>query len=505
MKLESRSDKAIVNTISVLLFELVAAVCGFILPRLILSHFGSSYNGITLSISQFIGVIALLKSGIGSVTRSALYKPLNRKNSYEISEVVNATKKFMRRVALIFAGALLIFAALYPFLVSNEFDWFFAFSLFIILAVDTFAQYFFGLPYQMLIQADQRSYIISIVNICSTIANTIIASILILSGFGIHVVKLGSALVFLVPPLFYMFWAKKRYHVDGSVPANDKLISQRWDAFAHQLANFINTNTDIIVITVILNLREVSVYSIYFMIGHAIKKAINSVGSGTTAAFGNMMARKEQRVLESRFRDYECLFFYVTTILVTITVVLLTSFISVYTKGVTDVNYIRETFAVLVCMSVFFMCVKVPYEQIVFAAGHFKQTRNAAFIEAGIHITASISLTYFWGLNGIVLGLVIATIYRLIVYTRYVYKNIVETPQNRIILRYMYSFLMFGGAIGLQYAFGFHIANSYSEWFVQALFTTFLIFLLGTLLSFLLFKIEMTNLYMMVRSKIIRK
>lgn len=60
----SRSKKAFRNTICQLLLEAITAACGLILPRLILSYFGSTYNGIIQSISQFISCIALLKSGI---------------------------------------------------------------------------------------------------------------------------------------------------------------------------------------------------------------------------------------------------------------------------------------------------------------------------------------------------------------------------------------------------------------------------------------------------------
>ena len=501
MKLKSRSGKALVSTLSELLFELVAVICGFILPRLILSHFGSAYNGITLSISQFIGTIALLKAGIGSVTRAALYKPLARNNPEEISEVVNATKKFMRKIAMFFSVAVMIFAAVYPLLVSNDFDWFFAFSLFLILSVDTFAQYFFGLPYQMVLQADQRTYIISIVNIISVVANTIVASILILSGFGIHIVKLGSAIVFLFPPIFYMLWVKKQYHLDDTVAPNDKLIAQRWDAFAHQLANFINTNTDIIIVTIILNLKEVSVYSVYYLVGNAIKKIVNAVGTGTMAAFGNMLAKGEEKLLRKRFSEFECLFFYVSTILLTITAILLTSFVSVYTKGITDVNYNRESFAILVSLSVLLMCIKVPYEQIVFAAGHFKQTRNAAFIEAGIHITLSIILTYLLGLNGIVLGVIIATTYRLVVYSGYVYKIILKLSYRVLLTRVLFSIFLFGGGIVVFHYLTIGFASSYISWIVQAMWVSVIIMLVGTVAAFLFFRDEMKAISELLLSK----
>ncbi len=52
------------------------------------------------------------------------------------------------------------------------------------------------------------------------------------------------------------------------------------------------------------------------------------------------------------------------------------------TSTITDVNYIRPLFGYLICGSIFFTCIKLPYEQMVYAAGTFKETRNGAFVEA---------------------------------------------------------------------------------------------------------------------------
>lgn len=118
----SRSKKAFRNTMCQLLLEAITAICGLILPRLILSYFGSTYNGIVQSISQFISCIALLKSGIGSVTRAALYKPLSKNDSIGISEIINATEQFMRRIAVIFGIFVVAFACVYPLIVSEDFS-----------------------------------------------------------------------------------------------------------------------------------------------------------------------------------------------------------------------------------------------------------------------------------------------------------------------------------------------------------------------------------------------
>ena len=75
-----RKRRLFYNTISSLIFQLTTIICGFILPRLILTAFGSEVNGLVNSIIQFLGIISFLELGVGAVVQSTLYKPLAEKN-----------------------------------------------------------------------------------------------------------------------------------------------------------------------------------------------------------------------------------------------------------------------------------------------------------------------------------------------------------------------------------------------------------------------------------------
>ena len=149
-----RSRKALISTLSGISYELVSAICGFIVPRLILGAFGSAYNGITSSITQFLSCVVLFKTSIAGVTRAALYKPLSEKNERDISGIFNATQQFMRKIALIYAVNTVVFSAVYPFLVQEEFSWGFSASLVLVMGLSHFVQYYFGMTWQILLEAD---------------------------------------------------------------------------------------------------------------------------------------------------------------------------------------------------------------------------------------------------------------------------------------------------------------------------------------------------------------
>lgn len=71
-----RQVRAKLNIVMSLMTQIVAMLCGFVIPQLMISAFGSEAYGATSSITQFLAYITLLEGGIGGVARAALYKPL---------------------------------------------------------------------------------------------------------------------------------------------------------------------------------------------------------------------------------------------------------------------------------------------------------------------------------------------------------------------------------------------------------------------------------------------
>ncbi len=65
-----RRKKAFLNIATALLLEIITVLVGLVVPRLIIGAFGSATNGLVNSITQFLGYIALLQSGVGSVIQS---------------------------------------------------------------------------------------------------------------------------------------------------------------------------------------------------------------------------------------------------------------------------------------------------------------------------------------------------------------------------------------------------------------------------------------------------
>ena len=256
-----RSKKALKNIIASVLLQVITVICGFIVPRLIIKNFGSDVNGLVTSITQFLAYITLLESGFGPVVKSILYKPIANKNKSEIEKILKASEKFFRTISYIFIVYIIALSIALPNIVSNEFDKLFTLSLVVIISISTFAEYFFGMTYKLYLQAEQKTYIASSIQMGTTILNTIMTILLIYLGANIQVVKLISATIFIFRPILQNLYVKKKYKINLKNVNENYKIKQKWDGLAQHLAYVVHSNTDVVILTIFSNTTEVSVYS----------------------------------------------------------------------------------------------------------------------------------------------------------------------------------------------------------------------------------------------------
>lgn len=421
----SRIGRAKLNIVFALLGQLVTLICGIIVPRLLMGAFGSEAYGATASIAQFLAYITLLEGGIAGVTRAALYKPLAENDSKTISEIVGEIKAFFRIIAWVFAVYVVVLAVSFKAISSaKSLDWISSFFLVIAISISTFAEYFIGISYSVLIQAAQRNYITTIVNMVIKIVNTILIVLLVNAGKNLIIVKFVSSCIFVIKPIVLWLYVRKNFALVSDPIEKTNHLKDKWAGLAQHIAFFLHSNTDIAILTLLGNLKMVAVYSVYYMIVSQIQSFCSSFTTGMEALFGDMIARNEIDRLYEVFNDFETLISVISTIMFSVTAVMIVPFVSVYTNGVTDTNYIEPVFAIVLIFASFVFCLRTPYHGMIIAAGHFRQTQKAAYGEALINISLSVMLVRPLGLVGVAIGTLSATCVRMLYYAFYLRSNI---------------------------------------------------------------------------------
>lgn len=460
-----RSKKAVKNIITSLLQQIVTVICGLIVPRAIIGTFGSSVNGLISSITQFLSYITLLEAGIGPVIKSALYKPIAKKDKTQIEKILKASQKFFRVISGIFIVYLIALCFIYPLIVSTEFEIGYTISLILIIAISTFAEYFFGMVYKLYLQAEQKTYVTSTIQIGTTILNAILVVLLIKFGANIQIVKLGSAFVFVLRPILQNIYVRKKYNINFKNVKEKYELKQKWDGLAQHIASVVHNNTDIAILTIFTNTVEVSVYSVYLYVVTGIKNMVQSLTGGVDASFGDMIAKGEQENLNRSFKTYELFYFTLITIVYIVTLVMILPFVKVYTNGIADANYYRPTFAILITLAELVWSIRLPYNGITLAAGHFKQTNKGAWVEVFTNLIISIALVFKFGMIGVAIGTLVAMTIRTIEFMYHTSKYILKRSQmenvKRVAILIIETLIMV--PIGF-YISSFIEVNSYISW-----------------------------------------
>lgn len=423
-----RNKRLMWNTVSSITFQVTTVLCGFILPRLILQSYGSEVNGLVSSVQQFLQIIAFMELGVGAVVKSSLYKPLAENDTVKISEIMASANKFFKKLALILVVYVIGLIAFYPMISNQSFDWWYSALLIAAMSISSFAQYYFGIVNQLLLTADQKGYVQYIIQIVTLVVNTLACAVLIKMGSSIQMVKLTTSLIYLVRPLVLKLYVDRHYKIIKNIKYEGEPIKQKWNGVAQHVTAVVLDSTDSVVLTLFATLSDVSIYYVYHMVVYGVKQLFSVTANGIQSALGELWAKKKYDELQEMFGWVEWSIHTAVTFLFTCTGLLIVPFVSVYTKGIDDINYIVPVFAILITMANAAHCLRMPYNIMILAAGHYKQTQNSYIVSAVLNIVISIVTVKAFGLVGVAIGTLIGMAYQTIWMALYVSKKIIQWP-----------------------------------------------------------------------------
>ncbi|MBR7073457.1 MAG: polysaccharide biosynthesis C-terminal domain-containing protein [Eubacterium sp.] len=467
-----RKRKVMLNIITTIVFDVIMTLTNFIVPRLIITHYGSAVNGLINSITQFLSYLALLQSGVGGIVLVEYYKSLSAKDDLKTTQIHKESAKFFNAIGYITMVYVAVLCVVYPFFVKKDFNRKEVIALILIISISYFAQYLIGITNQLIIQADQRMYILNITRTFAYLSSTAIIIILISLNQTIYVVKLASVIVLVFAPVFFKLYAKKHYNLIKNIPRDKTVLAKKWDGLAQHIAAFIHGNTDIVLLTVFSGVKEVSVYTVYQMVINGLKAVLSALTSGISATFGNMYANGEHEKLKRNYIAFDHLNMIFVFSMFTVAEIMIIPFVHVYTADVHDTNYIRPAFAAIILMAEGVYCIRNSYTTIVYAAGHYRQTMRNSYVEAGINIVISLALVKPLGIVGVGIGTLLAMLFRNIDYIFYLSKNIIKWDVKPVIYRYLVNAAGAALAIVSTRFIPFGSIDSFFKWIAFALVAT---------------------------------
>ena len=481
-------------------------ISAFIIPRMMVTYYGSEVNGLVSSITQFVAYLALIEGGLSAVTTFSLFKPIANRNIEIINRILIASRNFYYKIGFYFLAVIFVGAFFYPFIVkSSSFSYYDVFFLVLIIGSNSILEFFTLAKYRALLTADQKTYIISIATIVQVIVFTFI--VVFLSTFQINVViiRLFALISIFIRSLILICYCKSSYKfIDFNGKPLYEALDQRWSALYLQILGMINTGAPIIIITLMLDLNSVSIYTVYYLVINGINTTLSIFTGSVSSGFGDLIAVGNQKSFRKAFSHFHYVYMMILPIVYSVTSVMYIPFISLYMKDA-DINYIFPTLAYLMAINGFLYNIKTPQGMLVIAAGKYKETRLQTTSQALIIIIIGPILTLYHGINGLMIAMILSNLYRIIDLLIYTSKFIVHKYLKVAVFKTVISILSYLGSIIAIYLVMDLASNSFLEWISKAIIALLITTLITFIFNFLSNFSEMKEIYFRIKQIFTRK
>lgn len=500
------------NTVRNMSWQLINQVLimalGVILPKYVISVYGSEVNGLTSTIKHVLTLVTIVQAGLGSSATYLMYKPLEDNDRVYIASLLQSIKRIYRIIALVVAGIGLVVSVLLAYTIEGSIAQQYIFIASFITCIDSAMSLYFTASCNLFLNAKQDKYVISVV-----------ALITGLVSYGIQIV-----ILILKPPFIFMYFNnmficilnivvlmliyEKRYEPYRPTEEEAKQVRSVpipgvTYAAANEAAHAAVYGMMTVVVSVLGSLKDSSVLTVYMMVINLISTVSNVAYTSFVPSYGSMVAEGNMERTNRVFQIFQFSFFALTAFLFMCTTVLIIPFVQLYTAGVTDAEYCNELLMILSIVYGLFYAFRIPYNNTVSVTGLFKETCRQPVICAVIAIVLMFALTesnFALVLVGPIMFYVANTFYQ-----HFALKKLFPGFQNGHFWRhFVVAMLGFLFSLGLYKAFPIYPV-SFMSWVFYAVATAFIC---GIILLILVVVIDWHSFklsYNFFKTKILKK
>ena len=461
----NRTQKFALNSSTTAIYQIVAMVLGFITPGLMIKTYGSEINGLVSSINQFISYISLVEAGLSGAAVYSLYKPLANNDHKGINSIVSAAKNYYIKAGYIFSSAAFVLAVSYAAFKRTEYlSPVLVFVLVLLLSVNGCVDFFVLARFRVILTADQRTYVISMLSTVQVIVKAIVIIVCCTLKLDVIILYILALLPIAIKIFVLFLYTKKHYsYLDFTAEPNVEALGRRYDVIYQQVLGTVQLGAPTVLATFFLDLVTVSIYSIYNMVLNGINGVLSIFISGLPAGFGELIAKNETENLKKTTSQFEVAYYYILSVVYGLTMVLLLPFISIYTKNFDDAaRYYIPSLAFLIVANGICYSIKTPQSMLMISAGMYREQRWRSTIRGGC------LLAPFCGINGIIIASICSNVYRtidLLIYVpRHITGNSIPRTARRMIMVFVDIVIIYLPRLLIEYT-----PSNYFAWIVFAL------------------------------------
>lgn len=432
-----RTKKIFLNMICDILPYFLIGVIGILKMDVLITYVGDVGNGYYQTINQIISYVFLAQAGFSDAVIYSLYKPFAEKNKDNINAIYGGARKIFKRIGYIILGIIfLVTLGLYLFYNFEEGYQASALICFFIISTSYLISYFGrGQTYMAVLSAAQEKYVYSLVFngvklLCDILI--VVATIYFKSLESIAIVIL---IMKILEEIINRIVVKKKYPDLHEIARKDtSMVKMTKDLAWTQVGYLVLNNIDALLLMGASGPIMVSIYTTYNYILRFLNEVASRVELSSVYSFGNVFAKKEEDRIYPLFKEFLMLFILIAFSMSLTFMIGIRGFVSVW---VAKENYLLSYLTIVLFTSTLFLNILYyPLVALINADGLFKDNKKHIFICATTNLVLSIILINFFGIDGVLLGTMIAFLLNIILKTNLISKKILKDVKLINILKY---------------------------------------------------------------------
>ena len=446
-----RSKSSAKNLVVALIGQAFGLIISFIARIIFVKFLSDEYLGLNGLFTNLLTMLSLVELGVGSALVYSLYKPLADGDNEKVKSLMDLYRKAYNIIGGVVLIIGILFIPFYRYLISEVPSISHLDFIYILFVLNTAISYFYSYKRSLII-CDQKRYIATIYRyVFYFLLNVFQIMVLFLTHN--YILYLITQVVFTwLENICISIKADRMYPYlkDKNIKKLDKkelnTISKNVRAMLfHKIGGVVVNSTDNILISKLVGLIAVGMYSNYYLITSALDTITAQFFNAITASVGNLGACTNSKKVKETFNTTFFLNYLIYGVITVCLLILFNPFIEVWLGK----KYLFD-FGVVLVITICFYLKGIRKTCLTFkdALGLFWQDRYKPIIESIINLVASIILGIKYGVLGIFMGTIISTVTTslwiepYILYKYYFKENIID---------YLYRFIRYTLVVVLTY------------------------------------------------------
>ena len=409
-----RKKNSIINAIAGILTKFTGLLLGFICRTVFIRRLGYDYLGIYGLFSNILMFLSLSELGVGTSIIYLLYKADVENDTYKKNCLLTFYARVYHIIGCFIILAGIVVMPILPWLIKeNVFAIAYLQRVFFLQVLNAAVSYFFSYR-SSLIFIKQKDYLLKFISfVCNLLCNTM--QIVLLNIHADYCEYLIIQLLFTILNNIVIFSLSKRMYPEVKIGKEfqvdkDTYRNIKTKVFAmlhHKISGFVTNGTDNIIISKLIGIIEVGIYSNYFVIISGISGMLDAAMKGVTASLGNYMTQSTNDEVYKVYKKMDFAFYVINAFCTTCLGVLLHTIIILWLGQESAFpGYIES----IIVANFYIMIQKKAIFTLRDVGGLFSNDKNAAIVKPIINLIMSLTLGYSVGIVGVFIGTLISSV-----------------------------------------------------------------------------------------------